>query len=108
MPSPSPEDARKAIGVSMPNDHAALEALRAALVGIAGVRRLAARTGHIFVSASFCVDPEIAATPYVPIPLHPDLTRATIRISKGFEKTLLRYQRALLNVSRSMQLADWP
>ncbi len=106
MPSPAPEFARRAIQISMNNDHAALEALRAALASVPTLSKLAERTGQLFVSASFCVDPT-AATPYLPIPLHEDTSQGPIRIAPE-RFNLDRYQRALLNVSRSMQLADDP
>lgn len=107
MPSPAPEFARKAIQISMTNDHAALQSLKLALLTVAPVCKFAEHRGPLFVSASFCVD-DIAATPYVPIPLTTDRTADSLRIAPDRSAQLDRYQRSLLNVSRSMQLADKP
>src|ERR1700682_2410576 len=107
MPSPAPEFAKKAIQISMTNDHAALQSLRLALLTVAPVCKFAEHMRQLFISASFCVD-DIAATPYVPIPLATDQTRGALRIAPDRSANLDRYQRSLLNVSRSMQLADKP
>src|SRR5256885_69077 len=80
MPSPAPEFARRAIQISMTNDHAALQSLKVALLKVVPVCKFAEHTRQLFVSASFCVD-DIAATPYVPIPLTTDRTSGPLRIA---------------------------